>query len=188
VQADLPGLPDRLIALLRLLDSEELLRELGQPAMTALRRVLEQSLDRASSGEVSRTLEELCSAGLLARQDLFPPLWPARMALNLQVLGRLSPQTLAQILRPDPVQLLQLLLNGLRRGPPAARTVDLVAALAHAPAHINRQLFGAARAETLGQLCAQPERLQNDGDLATAVALLAMYFQGKGDAPATPAQ
>lgn len=177
-----PDNPQRVIALLRLLDSEALSGELGQTALTGLRRVLEQSLELASPGEVCRTLEELCGAGLFARQDLFPPLWPARVALRLQVLGSLSPQTLAQILRPDPAQLLQLLLTGLRRGPAAEKTVDLLAALARAPSHVNRQLFAAASLDTLGQLCADPQRLQDDGELATALVVLAMHDQGRRDA------
>lgn len=185
LQSDLPG---RVTALLRQLASEDLSAELWQTALAWLRRALEQSLtDRADCREVTSTLEELCHSGLLARHDIFPPLWPARIALKLQVLGSLTPQTLAQILRPDPAQLLQLVLTGLRRGPAAGKTVDLVAALARAPASVNRQLFDASE-ETLTQLCAQPQRLQHDAELATALAVLAMYTHGRRDGPGAAGQ
>lgn len=181
-----PDPPGRVIALLRLLALEEVSAEMWQTIMSWLRRALEESLtERADARETSNTLDELCRAGLLARPEIFPPLWPARVALKLQVLGSLAPQTLAQILRPDAAQLLQLLLTGLRRGPTAAKTVDVVAGLARAPAHVNRQLLAAASQETLTQLCAQPERLQSDAGLATAVAVLAMYFHGKREPAAT---
>jgi hypothetical protein len=173
-----PELPARAVRLLRLLD-DRLPEKLRDQVMSWLRKALEQQLSGlGGSIEVGATLEELARSTLLARTDLFPPLWAARVAMKLQVLGTLSADTLAQILRPDAVP---LLLAGLRQGPVDLRTADLVAALAHAPASLGRRLLEGAGEQTVAQLCAQPEALQDDGELACAIAVLALYFSGRPD-------
>jgi hypothetical protein len=180
-----PDLPARVVRLLRLLD-DGLPGKLREPIMSWWRKALEQQLaGLGGSREVSATLEELARSTLLARTDLFPPLWAARVAMKLQVLGSLSADTLAQILRPDAVP---LLLAGLRQGPADLRTADLVAALAHAPASLGRRLLEGAGMQTLAQLCAQPEALEDDGELACAIAVLALYFSSGPDSPGPPGQ
>jgi hypothetical protein len=173
-----PDLPARARQSLQLVaEDEHLGSRVREAALSWLRRTLEHRLtELAGSREVGATLDELCRAGLLSRPELFPPLWPVRVAMKLRTLSSLPADTLAQILRPEA---LTMLLDGLRLGPVGVATLDLIAALAHASAAVNRGLINTDYGQALARLCAQPQRLESDDELAAALALLALHFNGK---------
>jgi hypothetical protein len=151
--------------------------ELREAASDELLSALERRIAQAGSHDTAALLDSLYRNGLFGTDGPFALLWPARMAVEARALGYLSPSTLAATFLPEAVP---LLLN-MDDGPAGARTLDLMTALAHLPPEAARRLRTPALQERLAELSALP-RLEKEGDLAAALAALALYYKGSPDA------
>jgi hypothetical protein len=143
-------------------------------AFALLRRALELQLTRSAAPAAARTLAELEADGYLSAESGTPPIWIARLAVELQLLAYLPPSLLQKILRPGA---LAFLLSALQRPSSSARLQSWVAAmqrpLAFDPA-AQRELLAACRT-AWRDLSGPRPRAFNHSDLARSLALLSLY-------------
>jgi len=148
-----------------------------------LRRALELQLMRIPAEVAARALAQLQADGYLGADYGTPPIWIARLAVELNLLTHLPPTVMQQVLRPGS---LAFLLNALQRPSSSARVQCWVAALQRA------ELFdAAARTELLAacgttwrDLVSPRRRAFGHADLARSVALLALYEHCRGQSGA----
>jgi hypothetical protein len=144
-----------------------------------LRRALELQLMRIPAHTAAQALAQLEADGYLSADYGTPPIWIARLAVELNLLAHLPPALLQKVLRPAA---LAFLLNALQRPSSSARVQCWVAALQR-PALFD----AAARTELLSacgplwrDLVSSRRRAFGHADLARSVALLALYEQCRG--------
>jgi hypothetical protein len=144
-----------------------------------LRRALELQLMRMPTKPAAQALAQLESAGYLGADYGTPPIWIARLAVELNLLTHLPPALAKKVLRPGS---LAFLLNALQRPSSSARVQCWVAALQRPgllDATARRELL-AACGTAWRDLVGTRRRTFGHADLARSVALLALYEHCRG--------
>jgi hypothetical protein len=147
-----------------------------------LRRALELQLMHMSAQLAARALARLEAEGYFGPDYGTPPIWIARLAVELNLLTHLPPALVQKILRPGS---LAFLLSALQRPSSSARVQCWVAALQRPgllDAAARRELL-AACGTAWRDLVGSRRRAFGHADLARSVALLALYEHCRG-APA----
>jgi hypothetical protein len=163
--------------------SKLILERLAAPqhstAFALLRRALELQLMRIDVQRAAATLAQLEGEGYLSADYGTPPIWIARLVVELNLLAHLPPELLKKVLRPGS---LQFLLSLLQRASSAARLQCWVGALQKPSGHdatTKRELLQACSDGWRDLLGARRRPLAH-GDLARTVALLALYEHCRG--------
>lgn len=149
-------------------------------AFALLRRALELQLMRSEPQRAAATLAQLEADGYLGSDYGTPPIWIARLAVELDLMPHLPATLLQKILRPGS---LAFLLNSLERTASVRRLQCWLAGLQRAgvaDATARRELLQACRDGWRGLLGPQA-RVFGHGDLARSVALLSLYEQCRGE-------
>jgi hypothetical protein len=148
-------------------------------AFAMLRRALELQLMRTDAKRAAATLVTLEEQGHLSAEYGTPPIWIARLVVELNLMAHLPAALLKKVLRPGS---LTFLLNLLQRPSSVTRLQGWVAALQRPSSHdaaTKRELLRACR-EGWGDLLGPRRRQFVQGDLARTVALLALYEHCRG--------
>jgi hypothetical protein len=144
-----------------------------------LRRALELQLMGMPARAAAQALAQLEAEGYLGADSGTPPIWIARLAVELHLLAHLPAALLQKVLRPGS---LAFLISALQRPSSSARVQCWVAALER-----PGQLDAAARRELLAacgtawrDLVGTRRRSFGHADLARSIALLALYEHCRG--------
>jgi len=99
-------------------------------ALGYLRQSLERRLSQLPAPQAGRVLAGLAEDQLLSSELGVPPMWLARVVLEVNCLEHLSPALLERLLQPD---MLPMIIESVQRPSSLARLMSLAAALEVAP-------------------------------------------------------